>query len=108
MSRDIAGRIAYMPAARGMRILLAERIWTDGGLAKAYVLINTDTGMEEEVLKELRQIQNVTEAYTIYGVYDLIAKVEADSLDKVKDIVSSRIRRLEHVRSTLSMMVVEP
>jgi len=77
-------------------------------LAKAYVLINTDTGMEEEVLKELRQIQNVTEAYTIYGVYDLIAKVEADSLDKVKDIVSSRIRRMEHVRSTLSMMVVEP
>ncbi|MFP3283294.1 MAG: Lrp/AsnC ligand binding domain-containing protein [Nitrososphaeria archaeon] len=77
-------------------------------MAKAYVLINTDTGMEEEVLKELRQISNVTEAYTIYGVYDLIAKVEADSLDKVKDVVSSRIRRLEHVRSTLSMMVVEP
>jgi DNA-binding Lrp family transcriptional regulator len=78
------------------------------GLAKAFILINTDTGTEEEVLSELKKIPGVTEAYTIYGVYDLIAKVEADTLDKVKEIVSSRIRRLEHVRSTLSMMVVEP
>jgi DNA-binding Lrp family transcriptional regulator len=78
------------------------------GLAKAFILINTDTGAEEEVLSELKKIPGVTEAYTIYGVYDLIAKVEADTLDKVKEIVSSRIRRLEHVRSTLSMMVVEP
>ncbi|MGC8556066.1 MAG: Lrp/AsnC family transcriptional regulator [Conexivisphaera sp.] len=77
-------------------------------MAKAFILINTDTGTEEDVLKELRKIPNVTEAYTIYGVYDLIAKVEADSLDKVKEVISSRIRRLEHVRSTLSMMVVEP
>ena len=78
------------------------------GLAKAFILINTDTGTEDQVLSELKKIPGVTEAYTIYGVYDLIAKVEADTLDKVKEIVSSRIRRLEHVRSTLSMMVVEP
>ncbi|MFP3229376.1 MAG: Lrp/AsnC ligand binding domain-containing protein, partial [Nitrososphaeria archaeon] len=50
-------------------------------MAKAFVLINTDTGTEEEVLRELRRIPNVTEAYVIYGVYDLVAKVEADSVE---------------------------
>ena len=72
------------------------------------MLVNTDTGAEEEVLSELRRTPGVTEAYTIYGVYDLIAKVEANTLDEVKEIISYRIRRLEHVRSTLSMIVVEP
>ncbi|MFP3138196.1 MAG: Lrp/AsnC ligand binding domain-containing protein [Nitrososphaeria archaeon] len=77
-------------------------------MAKAFVLINTDTGTEEEVLRELRRIPNVTEAYVIYGVYDLVAKVEADSVEEVKEVVGGRIRKLEHVRSTLSMMVAEP
>jgi DNA-binding Lrp family transcriptional regulator len=76
-------------------------------LAKAYVLINTEMGKEDEVLKALKQMPNVVEAYIIYGVYDVIAKVEADSLEKVKDVISSRVRRLEHVRSTLSMIVIE-
>ena len=76
-------------------------------MAKAYVLINTEMGKEDEVLRELKQIPNVVEAYIIYGVYDVIAKVEADSLEKVKDIISSRVRRLEYVRSTLSMIVIE-
>ncbi|MDP7981728.1 MAG: Lrp/AsnC family transcriptional regulator [Conexivisphaera sp.] len=76
-------------------------------MAKAYVLINTEMGKEDEVLKALKQMPNVVEAYIIYGVYDVIAKVEADSLEKVKDVISSRVRRLEHVRSTLSMIVIE-
>ncbi|MCI4460684.1 MAG: Lrp/AsnC ligand binding domain-containing protein [Thaumarchaeota archaeon] len=76
-------------------------------MAKAYVLINTEMGKEEDVLKELKQLPYVTEAYMIYGVYDIIAKVEADSLERVKETISSRVRRLEHVRSTLSIIVIE-
>ena len=74
----------------------------------AYVLINSEIGAEEEVLKELKKIKNVKEAYVVYGVYDVIAKVEAESMDKLKEIITWNIRRLEKVRSTLTMMVVEP
>ncbi|RLI25206.1 MAG: Lrp/AsnC family transcriptional regulator [Candidatus Hecatellales archaeon] len=74
----------------------------------AYVLINSEIGAEEEVLKELKKIKSVKEAYVVYGVYDIIAKVEADSMDKLKEIITWNIRRLEKVRSTLTMMVVEP
>ncbi|MCS7146193.1 MAG: Lrp/AsnC ligand binding domain-containing protein [Nitrososphaerota archaeon] len=72
----------------------------------AYVLINTEIGAEEEVLKQLKQMPPVKEAYLVYGVYDIVAKVEAESMDKLKETVSWNIRRLEKVRSTLTMLVM--
>jgi len=59
------------------------------------------------VLGEVSKIPNVKECYRIYGVYDMIAKVEADSLDTVKQVVISRIRRLPGVRSTLTTIAIE-
>jgi len=58
------------------------------------------------VVKELRKIDAVKEAFIVYGVYDVIVKVEADSMDKLKEIVSWKIRRLDKVRSTLTMLVI--
>jgi DNA-binding Lrp family transcriptional regulator len=76
-------------------------------LAKAFVLINADLGAEEELVAELKKITNVTEVHAVYGVYDLILKVEADTTEKVKETITYHIRRLEKVRSTLTMIVVE-
>jgi DNA-binding Lrp family transcriptional regulator len=73
----------------------------------AFVLINAEIGSEGDVLKALREVEGVKEAYSVYGVYDIIAKVEADSMDKLKDVVTWRIRRLNKVRSTLTMIVIE-
>jgi DNA-binding Lrp family transcriptional regulator len=71
------------------------------------VLINAEIGSEDEVLQELRKLSNVKESYVVYGVYDIVAKVEAESMDKLKEIVTWKIRRLDRVRSTLTMIVVE-
>ncbi len=76
-------------------------------MPKAFVLINADLGAEEELVAELKKITNVTEVYVVYGVYDLISKVEADTMEKVKETITWHIRRLEKVRSTLTMIVVE-
>jgi len=73
----------------------------------AFVLINAEIGSEDEVATELRKIGNVKESYVVYGVYDIVVKVEADSMDKLKEIVTWKIRRLDKVRSTLTMIVVE-
>ena len=73
----------------------------------AFVLINAEIGSEDEVVTELRKIGNVKESYVVYGVYDIVAKVEAESMDKLKEIVTWKIRRLDKVRSTLTMIVVE-
>ena len=76
-------------------------------MSMAFVLVNADLGAEEHLVKDLKKIENVTEVYLVYGVYDLIAKVEADSMDKVKETITWKIRRLDKVRSTLTMIVIE-
>ncbi len=73
----------------------------------AFVLINAEIGAEEEVVNELMKVEGVEEAYIVYGVYDVIVKVKADDLDKLKEIITWKIRRLDKVRSTLTMIVVE-
>ena len=73
----------------------------------AYVLVNTEIGSEGEVLAAIKKVDGIQEAYTVYGVYDIVAKIGADSMDKLKEIVTWNIRRLDKVRSTLTMIVIE-
>ncbi len=75
--------------------------------AKAFVLINAEVGNEQELIKQLRKIPNVTEVHVVYGVYDVIARVEADTMEKVKETITNSLRRLDNVRSTLTMIAVE-
>jgi DNA-binding Lrp family transcriptional regulator len=73
----------------------------------AFVLVNTEIGAENEVMKTIKKVEGVEEAYAVYGVYDVVAKIKADSMDKLKEIVTWHVRRLDKVRSTLTMIVVE-
>jgi len=75
-------------------------------LAKAFVLINAEIGAEEEVLKSLNSMAEVREAHVVYGVYDIITMIEADTMDELKEVVTSKIRGIERVRSTLTMIVM--
>jgi len=74
---------------------------------QAFVLIGTEVGAEKEVLEELKRIESVKEAYIVYGIYDLLAKVSVKDTEELKNIVSNRIRQIERVRSTLTMIVAE-
>jgi DNA-binding Lrp family transcriptional regulator len=76
-------------------------------MPRAYVLINVESGSEDDVLKELKIIEGVEEAYFSYGVYDLITKIKADTMDKLKEMVTRRIRTLSKVRSTLTLIMME-
>ncbi|MFX0067365.1 MAG: Lrp/AsnC ligand binding domain-containing protein [Candidatus Hermodarchaeota archaeon] len=72
----------------------------------AFVLLNTEPNHMESVLEELKKIDGVQEAYMVYGVYDIAAKVKADTMDKLKNVITWHVRRLEKVRSTLTMIVI--
>ena len=76
-------------------------------MPKAFVLINVDSGTEEEVIKELRAISGIEESYLSYGVYDIIIKVKAENMDNLKDLVTRKIRNLTNVRSTLTLILTE-
>jgi len=76
-------------------------------MAKAFVFINVEPGSENEVLKRLRDVPEVKEAYFVYGVYDIVAKVETDSMDRLKEVITWKVRRLDSVRSTTTTIVME-
>jgi len=76
-------------------------------MPKAFVLINVESGSEENILEEIRKTEGVEEAYFSYGVYDVIAKVKADSMEKLRDTITRKIRTIGRVRSTLTLIMME-
>lgn len=76
-------------------------------MPKALVLITVDSGTDTEVVRELKTVPSVKEIYEVYGAYDIIVMVEGDSNARIKETVFNNIRRLDHVKSTLTMMIVE-
>jgi DNA-binding Lrp family transcriptional regulator len=75
-------------------------------MATAFVLLNVDLGTEKEVLARLRKTEGVKEAHRVYGVYDIIARLEAESTEEVKGLLQERIRKIDCVRSSLTMLAV--
>jgi DNA-binding Lrp family transcriptional regulator len=73
----------------------------------AFVLINTELGTEMNVLKDVRKLNGVEQAYAVYGTYDIIVRVKADTMDRLKETVSSHIRKVNNVRATLTLMSSE-
>jgi DNA-binding Lrp family transcriptional regulator len=71
----------------------------------AFVLLTSETGFERDVLEDLKDISEVKEAFRLYGVYDIIFQVEADTRADLTGLVRE-IRQMEKVRSTLTMIVI--
>ena len=76
-------------------------------MPKAFVLINLESGAEEGILEEIRKIEGIEEAYFSYGVYDIISKVKADSMEKLRETITRKIRGISKVRSTLTLIMME-
>ncbi len=72
----------------------------------AYVLINCQLGAEEAIIKKLKQIETVKEVHGVFGVYDIIVKVEATSYSTLQNIITTQIRKMEKISSTLTMLII--
>ncbi len=76
-------------------------------MSTAYVLINCDLGFDTEIIDEIRQLEEVKEAHGIFGAYDIIVKLESDNVENLRDVITWKIRKLNRVRSTLTLMATE-
>ena len=76
-------------------------------MAEAYVLVNCDLGAEDDVIGGLKQIEQVKEVHGTFGAYDIIAKVQTESADKLREAITWKIRKMDKIRSTLTLTVVE-
>ena len=70
---------------------------------KAFILMNVSLGCETEVLKALRKVQGLEEAFYVLGDYDIISNVTANTIDELDQIVS-HVRKIGNVRSTSTMI----
>jgi len=75
-------------------------------MPEAYVLINCDIGSEESVLSQLKEVDLVKEVHGTFGAYDIVVLVKADTVESLRDTITWKIRKLEKIRSTLTMMVI--
>jgi DNA-binding Lrp family transcriptional regulator len=71
----------------------------------AYVLVTTEVGAEEEVRKKLLEEPEILEAEVVFGVYDIVVKIKADSIEQIRKIVTWKIRRIDKVTSTQTLIV---
>ena len=76
-------------------------------MAEAYVLVNCDLGAEEEIISGLKQIEQVKEVHGTFGAYDIIVRVQVESADNLREAITWKIRKMNKIRSTLTLTVVE-
>jgi DNA-binding Lrp family transcriptional regulator len=73
----------------------------------AFVFITTEPASMVEVLKEVKAVEGVEEAQMVHGTYNVVAKVKGETMDELKQIIIEHIQRIDKVRTTLTMIVVE-
>ena len=76
-------------------------------MAVAFVLINCELGSEELVISELKSIEGVKEVHGTFGAYDVLAKVELEQVEKLRETITWKIRKIPKIRSTLTLMGIE-
>ena len=76
-------------------------------MPEAFVLVNCELGAEEEVISGLRTLEHVKNVYGTFGAYDIIAEVDADTNDKLRETITWKIRKMNKIHSTLTLTVVE-
>jgi len=69
----------------------------------AYVLIQCDLGAEVEIIQELTKVQQIKEVRGTYGIYDIFCKIEAESKTVLDDTLTSKIRKIPKIRSTITL-----
>ena len=76
-------------------------------MAQAYVLLNCELGAEEEIIGKLKELETVKEVHGTFGAYDITVKLEAETAETRRDTITQNLRKMDKIRSTLTLTVVE-
>ncbi|MFY9301634.1 MAG: Lrp/AsnC ligand binding domain-containing protein [Candidatus Nitrosotenuis sp.] len=78
----------------------------------AFILLNSDLGSDQEIVTKIKEILSVEKGLKfdvqgVYGIYDIVVKIESDNADHLRSVITNKIRKIEKVQSTLTMMVID-
>ncbi len=74
-------------------------------MIKAFVLVVTHPGETRKIARQIRTLPHVLEVHEVMGPYDIVAVIETDTLQEIPGILADRIRTLEGIQSTTSLVV---
>lgn len=78
----------------------------------AFILLNSDLGSDQEIVSKIKEILNVEknlkfEVQGVYGIYDIVVKIQSDDADHLRSVITNKVRKIDRVQSTLTMMVID-
>ncbi len=76
-------------------------------MAQAYVLINCELGSDDSVISQLKSIEGVKEVHGTFGAYDILVKIVSDKVETLRETITWKIRKIDNIRSTLTLMGIE-
>ena len=76
-------------------------------MSQAFVLINCELGSEEKIIEELKALSDVKSVQGTFGAYDIIVEIESKSVEQIRETITWKIRKIEKIRSTLTLTKVE-
>ena len=76
-------------------------------MATAYVLINCELGSEESIISQLKTLEGIIEVHGTFGAYDILSKIESSTVEALRETITWKIRKIEKIRSTLTLMGIE-
>ena len=76
-------------------------------MSMVYVMITCDVGFEEPVINQLKTIDLVKEIIGVIGIYDIIVKLESENSEDFESVMTSKIRKIPNIRTTLTLTVAE-
>jgi len=74
--------------------------------------LNSDLGSDQEIVTKIKEILGVEKGLKydvqgVYGIYDIVVKIESDNADHLRSVITNKIRKIDKVQSTLTMMVID-
>jgi DNA-binding Lrp family transcriptional regulator len=76
-------------------------------MTSAFLFINAELLFIEDVLNKLKEVPEIVDVYKVQGIYDIIARVSSDTEEKLKELVSERIRRVDRITGTVTVIIAK-
>jgi DNA-binding Lrp family transcriptional regulator len=74
-------------------------------MTSAFLFINAELLFIEDVINKLKEVPEIVDIYKVQGVYDIVARVNSDTEEKLKELVSERIRRIDKITGTVTVII---
>jgi DNA-binding Lrp family transcriptional regulator len=76
-------------------------------MMSAFLFITAEFLFIEDVINKLKEVPEIVDVYKVQGIYDIIARVNSDTEEKLKELVSERIRRIDRITSTVTVIIAK-